>query len=399
MKGQVAILEPRELLECAASHIITEPSVPDSATELAAINLRYGLAKIHWVQKALGHSADAVFVAAPDMTTPRQITKWNWGLAVGGTLCWGDGDRELVFLDLQVSTSAALVGGLNDEPDLRQLVSRVHRLRRKPPTIMGVESDWGLDSGNRFLNAYRVCHATDHSLQPYVFILHGGDAEVKRPSKLGIGLDYEKSRPLRDLMRLLETPLGQVRVLTGQAARDFHAMYLRYEQYSKEKLLTTAEEILGRFQPISCEVHHGFADMNTAVLACYRFKSGQGTLYPITLSPDLPAYLVRGRSNIDSERLPCRDLPEKVRKRVHAANVLPHGGGCTYPQIRRVRDVLSFDHERYYVLDSLCGGSRIVQGVAALPVVHRGLEVMERVHEWNLADVVVELQPLFSLTT
>lgn len=392
-------MDAHELVERARHHIITAAAIPDGATHMAETNLAYGLAKMHWVQEALGYAPDAAFVAAPDMTTPRQPTRWRWGMGAGGILSWGDGDRPLVFLDQQVSTSAALVGGLDREPDPRQIVARAHHLRERRPVVRGFVTDWGFDSGNHFINTYRVHPAADEPLPPYVFVLHGGDAEVKRPTSLGIGLDYEQSAPLRECMTTLATPLGPARVLTGQTACDFYAMYLQYEEYCREKQLATAAEIFGAFTTVSNEIHHGFADQNTANIACYRFSSGSRTLYPVVLRPDLPAYLVRGEPNIDPALLPCPHLPEAVRRRVHAANALPHGGGCTYPEVRRVADVISIDERRYYVLETAGGSLRVVDDLHMLPHAHRGLEAMDRLREWRLGRVVAELQPLLSLTT
>ena len=393
-------MEQRECLERAQEHIVTAVAVPDCATRLAQINLGYGVAKIHYVQEALGYPADALFVASPDMTTSRGLTKWRWGLGAGGILSWGDGSRPLAFLDLQISASTALVGGLTREPDLELITTRIDRLRPSRPVVMGLEVGWGFGSGNHFINAYRVRpSAANEILPPYVFVLHSGNGDVKQPSALGIGLDYEKSRPLQELMRTIDTPLGPTRVLTGQAARDYHAMYLRYEEFIKEKHLTQGAEIFGEFTPISNEVHHGLADANSALLGCCRFDADQPTLFPVTLRHDLPAYLVRGRPSIDAELLPCNHLPAAIRSRVHTANILPHGGGHTFPGIKTVTDVLLLGERRYYVLDSIGGGKRVVESLSTLAYAYRGVEVMDRLRAWRLADIIAELQLLFSVTT
>jgi len=392
-------MEQRRLLDRAKEHIVTAVAVPDCATKLAEINLSYGLAKIHYVQEALGYPADALFVASPDMTAPRGLSKWRWGLGAGGILSWGDGSRPLVFLDLQISVSTALVGGMSQEPDLRLTTTRIHSLRRSRPAVMGIEVGWGFGSGNHFINAYRVRAIVDDPLPPYVFVLHSGNGDVRQPSVLGIGLNYEKSRPLQELMTTIDTPLGPTRVLTGQAARDYYDMYLRYEEFCKEKQLTIGTEIFGEFTPISNEIHHGLANANSSLLGCCRFISDQKTIFPVTLRPDLPAYLVRGQPNIDPELLPCNHLPNSIRTRVHTANILPHGGGFAYPGVRTVADVLLLDQQRYYVLDNAGGGKRVVESLGTLTYTHRGLEVMDRLREWRLADVIAELQLLFSVTT
>ncbi len=392
-------MDNRELLDRAQNYIVTSLAVDDSATNLARTNMIYGLAKMHYVQETLGYPANALFIGATDMTTTRYPTKWQWGQAIGGMLSWGDGSLPLVFLDLQISTSTALVGGLDREPDLRVVTARTDCLRRNRPNIMGIEVDWDYDNGNHFINAYRVKSVSQENLPPYVFVVHGGDSEVKRPSALGTGLDYVKSQPLRDQMQVIHTPLGPARILIEQMARDYHAMYLHYEEYSKQKCLTIGEALFGTFTPISNQIHHGFADLNTALLSSYHFKPGIDTLYPVTLRSDLPAYLIRGIPNINIEVLSEHSLPASVKRRVRNANILPHGGGYTFPEVTSVADTLIMNDHRYFILNGTNGGKRVFAYPNALPYAYRGLEVVDRIVSRQLGEVVAELHPLFSITT
>jgi hypothetical protein len=392
-------LQYAELLERADSYIVSSLAIDDSAARMAKTNLAYGLAKIHWVQEALGYPADALFIAAPDMTTTRYAKKWQWGQAIGGILNWGDGSLPLTFLDLQITTSTALVGGLNHEPDVTTVMARVDKLRRNRPTIMGVEVGWDYDNGNHFINAYRVKALEQGDLPPYAFVIHGGDSEVKGPSILGTGLDYEKSQVLRDHMKVIHTPLGPVRILLEQAACDYHTMYLRYEEYSKQKCLAIGEALFGSFTIISNEAHHGFADPNTALLSCYHFQPGAETLYPITLRSDLPTYLVRGIPNINPELLAQQPLAETVKRRVQHANILPHGGGYTFPEVIDVADTLMLNGQRYFILHGTNGGKRVLAYPSTLPYAYRGLEVIDRVVSGKLGETVAELHPIFSITT
>lgn len=407
-----APLQSVELLERANQHIVASMAVKDCASEMARINMAHGLAKIHWVQQSLGYPADAHFIGAPDMTTTRYPTKWQWGQAIGGMLNWGDGTRPLTFLDLQISTSTALVGGLDREPDVRTIVARTDRLSRNRPTVMGIEADWDFGNGNHFINAYRVEPVTQVKLPPYAFVVHGGDCEVKRPSILGTGLDYKESTLLREAMKVVHTPLGPVRILRDQAAYDYHAMYLCYEEYSKLKCLALAEALFDTFSTISNVVHHGFADPNTALLSCYRFQPGSDTLYPVTLRSDLPTYLVRGicRGGVDPrpdcfpqdiapEMLSEPSLDESARQRARTANILPHGGGYTFPEVTDVADTMEMNGHRYFILNTTNGAKRVVAHPGALPHSYRGLEVIDSLVRHQLGEIVAELHPLFSITT
>ena len=91
--------EREELLRRAERHIFaTGPR--DCGQSLCVVNMKYGLAKIHYLQQQLGLPADATFIGAPDMTVTRNLNRWNSGFGYGGKLTWGDGAQELMILDI-----------------------------------------------------------------------------------------------------------------------------------------------------------------------------------------------------------------------------------------------------------------------------------------------------------
>ena len=84
----------------------------DGATDLCKANMKYGLAKIHWVQERLGFKPDATFISTPDMTISRNATRWKSGFGYGGKVSWGSGDAELIILNSKPNSCGMLVGGL-----------------------------------------------------------------------------------------------------------------------------------------------------------------------------------------------------------------------------------------------------------------------------------------------
>lgn len=396
------MINGKDLVERARASVISTATVSDAATMLARENMAYGLAKIHWVQEHLGYPADAFFFGSPDMTTPRYPVKWQWGQALGGQLTWGRGDRPLTFLDLQVSTSTALFGTLTQEPDMKTVLARAEQLRRKRPRLMGVDIDWDFDRGNHFINAYRVephGHTNALSLAPYAFVVHGGDSEVKRPSVLGMGLDYEKSSPLRERMSTLQTPLGPVHTLLDQAARDYHDCYRQCEAYSKQKRALVSAELFGEYTMISNEIHHGFAHPNTALLGCYQFQRGSTILYPVTLRSDMPTYVVQGSQEGEHDELPMASRSPLLQEMVTQVGVLPHGGGYTYPEVQAFVAIEDIDGIRYSILEGATKNRRVLANLNTLPYAYRGEEVIACLEQHRLGTVVARLSPLFSLTT
>ena len=79
-----------ERLTRAEAHIFST-GIPDGGTQLCRANMKYGLAKIHWVQEQFGLKPDATFISTPDMTITRNAARWQSGFGYGGKISWGDG--------------------------------------------------------------------------------------------------------------------------------------------------------------------------------------------------------------------------------------------------------------------------------------------------------------------
>ncbi len=387
-----------DLIERARDSVWTELAVPDAVSALATANIRHGLAKILATQQALGFPLDASFVGSPDLTIPRNRHKWQWGMAIGGKLRWGDGSQPLIFLDPQINTSTALVATIDTMPDLATILDRIDQIRTHRTEIDGIELEWDLGRDNHFLNLYRVTSATENLASEWVVIVHGGEGEVKKPSRLGWGLDFQQSQPLRERMQVIETRFGPTRVLTGQVAADYYAEYLRARAYGQQKRRVIAEDLFPGCQVISNELHHGYQNINTAVIGAYGFGSDLDTIYPITLRSDLPTYLVRGIPNVHPDLVPDT-VPPLLRERVIGANLLPHGGGYAFPEVTGVDAIVERKGERFVVFRLPNGGQRVTADLTSIPFEYRGEAVMDRVRAWQLATEVATLQPVYSITT
>lgn len=92
--------------------------VNDAGMQLCAANVPFGLAKIHWAQKALGIASDATFVGAPDATITRNQRRWSQGFGYGGMYQW-TGDSAV--LDLKPNACGMSVGALDATPKLADL--------------------------------------------------------------------------------------------------------------------------------------------------------------------------------------------------------------------------------------------------------------------------------------
>jgi len=142
------------------------------------------------------------------------------------------------------------------------------------------------------------------------------------------------------------------------------------------------------------------------VLGALVFEPGTDAVYPLTLRPDLPAYLLRGRPNVREDVLERAGLAARAARhglleRLGGANLLPHGGGYTYPRFgAAVETIGQRDEERRFRLEPLDGGAAaLVATPRDLVPDFRGREVLERVQELELAEVAATLRPLWVART
>jgi hypothetical protein len=149
------MVEKDELLAQAERHIFST-GLLDGATYLCKVNMKYGLAKIHWVQQRLGLNPDATFISTPDMPISRNATRWKSGFGYGGKLSWGDGNTELVILNIKPNSCGMMVGGLDRFPDCSELVGKLDKLMDRKAEIDGIEIEWDFHLSNHFIDLFWV---------------------------------------------------------------------------------------------------------------------------------------------------------------------------------------------------------------------------------------------------
>ena len=388
-------------LRRADEHIFST-ALPDSGSRLGLANMRYGLAKIHWVQERLGLPPNATFISAPDLTVTRNTSRWRSGFGYGGALTWGDGDLDLMILDLKPNACGMIVGGLEYLPHSRELLERVHTLTHENVTIDDVPIRWDFGKSNHFIDLFRVEALAEAGLPPYVFIMHFAGGELRGETHHGSGLYWDRSPALQARMQVFDTPFGPLRVLTGDDARVYFEFYRYVESFVQRRRLYAAQRLFDEYTLINNDTHQGLTHANQILLGCYRFTDRE-RIYPIGLRPDLPAYLVRGRPNLSPETVENLGFEKRAQRlgvydQLVTANLLPHGGGYTFPHILDVTGVHEIDGERYFEVDLTTGrGRQIVAGVRDLPFEYRGRKVVLRTIELGMAELVARLTPVYVL--
>jgi hypothetical protein len=393
-------MDRQTLLQRAVEHIFST-GLDDSGARLGLANMKYGLAKIHLAQEALGLAPNATFIAAPDLTVTRNLNRWRSGFGSGGRLTWGDGRQELIILDLKPNCCGMLVGGLDDPPTRDTMLQRVLALQAEDLSLDGISIEWDFGRSNHFMTLFRVAPLDDSSLLPYAFVMHGSGSELRGETAWGDGLYWDRSEGLRRKAEVLETPFGPLRLLTGQAARDYYTFFQQVDAFAKNRRLLIASRLFDNMTLYNNDNHQGLVGMNAMMLGTYLVREEEETIFPLTLQAYLPAYLVRGHPNLSDAVIERLGLGERARRlslydRLRSADVIPHGGGYTFPHLRDVVSVIELGQEHYFELSFSAGdGRQIVSDVCDLPYAYRGMEVVERIVELGLGELVARLDPIY----
>ncbi len=393
----------QDLLDRAADHIFST-GLRDGGTQLCRANMKYGLAKIHWVQEQLGVKSDATFISTPDMTITRNAARWQSGFGYGGKISWGDGNNELIILNVKPNTCGMMVGGLDRLPEVSELVHKLEEMKDRKDQIDGIDLQWDFHISNHFIDLFWVKPVSEVQLSEYVFIIHSSARELTGDNRMGFGLYYDGSQQLAEMAEMLDTPFGPLNILTDSRAREYYEFHCYAEEFSKRKRALAAELLFGEFQYISNEVHQRLASMNEILLGCHLLpEEDPECILPLVLRADLPAYLVKGRPNLGDAEIESLGFTQRserlgVSERLRKANIIPHGAGYNFPNLLNVCQVFEHNDQRYFEVDLHNDrGKKVISNPREIPYLYRGREVVLKTLELNLCELVAKLVPRYVL--
>ena len=394
-------LSKSELIERAKRHIFSL-GLNDVASYLCRLNMKFGLAKIHYAQYKLGMEPNATFISAPDETVTRNKVRWESGIGYGGKVSWGSGEDKVIILDVMPNACGMLVGGLKDLLEPREVMNNVYELKQDEAFIDDIKVSWDFHVGNHFIDMFRVVKVTEIDLPDYIFIIHSAAPELQGENHKGLGLYYHKSRVLKERMKEVKTPFGPCRVVLDGDAKEYYKFFKYAEEFAKKRRRLAATEIFGDFIEIINETHQGLLNYNEIALGCH-YINQQGQMFPIALRADLPAYLVRGNPNLSEETIDALGFYKRAEKlevmdRLKNLNILPHGGGYTFPDMLEASGEVETDNERYFMIEMKNGiGQKIISSTDGIPFSYRGREVIVRTIELRMCDIVARLMPIYVL--
>ncbi len=367
----------------------------DAGARLCRANMPYGIAKIHWMQSQLGLEPDACYISTPDSTVTRNIDRWASGFGYGGAVEWSG---DLFPLELKPNCCGMLVAGLDELPDDDAIERTVARLSETTIEVGMVQAHWDMHRGNHFLNIYTVSDPDATSGHPHVAIMHSSGSELRGPGPHGPGLylvGTSSGSTLEDRIEGMRTPFGPALLLRGEAAGIYREYAARVERFARRRREAYARILFGDDVPILFnETHQGLDRRGRMLLGCY---SSRGLPWvPVTLRPDLPAYLIAPGTIYARQTLEREGLVERARAtgcldRLLDAGLLPHGGGYSYPamdgQDVQVQERGSGGRRRFRM-----GEGAWFRDVRGLPFSYRGEEVIRRIEEIGSGRVAARLE-------
>lgn len=396
-----------------ANQFIFSTGLNDGASILCKKNMKYGLAQIHLIQNKYGFSPKACFISSPDETISRNKSRWNSGIGYGGKINWGNGRDKLIFLNTKPNYCGILVGGLQEKPYALDLIKKIEEIKSNPLycNFIGqeIKITWDYDVSNHFINCFQVQNLSDREFPPYIIFIHGSVPEFQNED-YGIGLYIDKSKALQDIAIKESTIFETFQyILLDSDADEYYKFCEKAFEFSKIKRQKIAEFLFGSLiSVISNHSHQFLDDYNTIYLGshCTNLKSNHvnNDCFPIALRADISCYLFKGLENFSSMIIKNLNFEKKANHlelldKLIGANVLPHGGGYEFPDIKNVNKVIEYKDQRFFVcsLKSKVNRMKIIRDVSNLQFKYRGRAVVLKSIQLELGEIIARLNPVFSL--
>lgn len=376
--------------------------IDDACTKIAKANMKFGLAKMHWVQENLGLEPNATFISSPDETITRNTARWQEGISYGGKICWGSGKEKLIMLDVKPNACGMLVGGLSRIPDPREIVRKVEQMEHENHFINDIKVKWDFYKGNHFIDFFEVNPLRNIKMPKYAVILHAGCPEFKGENYKGPGLYWNESIQLQQMMEEMQTPFGKVRVLQGNDALEYYNHFKEAEDFAKKRRELAYRLLMDGRNVITNKTHQGLISMNEVVLGCHNIRL-KNDIFPVSIRADLPSYLFKGYFNLTKEKVEelgfiHRAMQLGVYTRLRKANLMPHGGGYKFLDSLAVDRIFEVNNKRFFEISMADGiGKKIVSDMNELEFEYRSKEVVQKTIELGLGEPVAELRPVYTI--
>lgn len=403
----VSNLSKSELLE-RAENFTFSTGLNDGASKLCRANIKYGIAQFQLIQEKYGFEPKATFISSPDETISRNFIRWSSGLGYGGRINWGSGNDKIIFLNTKPNQCGILAGGLDEPPDPYDLIKTINETKDLELYYKDIKLQWDYGISNHFINVFESKDLSDVDLPPYIFFVHGSAPEL-RDDTHGLGFYFDKSKTLKELAIEEETVFGKQYILLDDDATQYVDFINKALEFSMVKRETFAYNLFGKDFSLICNQPHQFLkDYNNMYLGSNctdpAYKYSNKNIFPVALRADIPCYLFRGKKNLSETTLKNQQFLKRAEKLelkdlLLNADILPHGGGYLFPDIKDIHNILEYKDQRYFSCTMVkdVNKLKIIRDPSQIQYEYRGRDVVLKSLQLDLGDIIARLNPIFSL--
>ena len=346
----------------------TDLGAPDAAGRMAVALTHVGLARVHYLESALGGTCTARCVVGPDSSPSMNPVRLASGFTTGGFLEW-ESEDDFVLVDMLPNCCGMTVARVPLREDLDSYYARLRRLAETPPIVDGQRIIVDLNRKNHFLGLFRDDEDCVYG------VVHCSAPEFKTDNALGMGLSRVESKRLASVVEVLKTPLGELRYLSGKAAAEFRRVSEVAASFAEAKRRRILEEVFGVADVVRGALHQGYDGDARVLLGAQRVED-EGP-YLFLLGPYDASYLVE----------PC------TRK---SDTFVPHGGG--YRWVAEIASAsVSYDNGFLFDLQTQAGTRFLTRSLDTLPFTYRREESLQHAEDLGLVRRLSPLHPVATL--
>ncbi|MEM2918208.1 MAG: hypothetical protein QXY62_01745 [Candidatus Altiarchaeota archaeon] len=395
--------DAKELLKKAKESIFFL-GLNDLSAVLSYENMLHGLGKMLYVAE------QAYCVFGPDASITRNVDRWLSGFGYGCVIRWKP--KGIYFPEIRPNGCGMILVKIEELAN-ESIIEKISEFKKEQIELNGTKIEPDFGRGNHFIEFYSVSSVLPEiedmiSKDEYYAILHCSASERKH-----------EIYSMVEQGNLVETPLGKISVLDGNLAKEYYRKWKKFDEFSRKRRELLAKELFPKCKVISNLTHQGIFSENEIRLGCNDSLDkhyGKGkALFPIALRWDLPLYIFQGKKNLSDRVINMLNFRERAKNlgildELKNINILPHGGGYSislpYTEVKMVKTEIlnnfilsnkNFRNKIQYRSRDLFSYERMILTTPHdLPYNYRGIEVIEKTLEYDLATPAAVLKPIMT---
>ena len=211
----------------------------DLTCQLAKEVMTLGYVKMKLFYEDLGENPEEIIVIfGPDGSTTRNKTRFDEGVGYGCTIA----TKRFIFPSLLHPNACGFgLYRLDEIPEQKEMIRRLNHLKKSGVPVGDIRGKWDVWKSNHFIDIIELDELFDERyaelLSPRKYVLIHSSQQTEK-QKLSYWYPEE--------FISMDTPLGTIKGLEGDSARNYLDYFKSVEQYSKANALQLLVSFLVR---------------------------------------------------------------------------------------------------------------------------------------------------------